>query len=234
MALDFSQFECLSFDCYGTLIDWESGILAALRPVLAAHGRNLMDEGLLELYAALEAEEEAGPYRPYREVLQYVTSKLGARLVFTPTLEELDALPRSLPNWPPFVDTVAAVRRLRSRYKLAVISNTDDDLFAGTARRLGVSFDYVITAQQCRSYKPSPNNFETALARIGLPRLKVLHIAQSIYHDIIPAGELGISTVWINRRHNKKGSGATVAALAEPDLELPDLASLAELAIGRA
>lgn len=231
MALDFSQFECLSFDCYGTLIDWESGILAALRPVLAAHGRNLTDEGLLELYAVLEAEEEAGPYRPYREVLQYVTSKLGARLVFTPTLDELDALPRSLPKWPPFSDTVAALRRLHSRYKLAVISNTDDDLFAHTAMRLGMPFEYVITAEQCRSYKPSANNFKTALARIGVPPQKLLHVAQSIYHDVIPAKELGVSCVWINRRQGKKGPGATLAAVGEPDLELPDLKSLTDLAL---
>ena len=229
MPLNFSQFHCLTFDCYGTLIDWESGILGALRPILAAHGRNLSDGGILELYSAIEAQLEAGPYLPYREILDAVVMKLAARLVFSPTAEQVYSLANSLPNWQPFPDTVPALRRLSERFRLAIISNTDDDLFAGTARHLEVRFDPVVTAQQAHSYKPSENNFRLALERIGLPKEQVLHVAQSLYHDVAPAKHLGLSTLWINRRAGKPGSGATPPASAAADLVLPDLASLAAL-----
>ncbi len=232
MPLDLSQFQCLTFDCYGTLIDWESGILGALRPILAAHGRKLSDGGILELYSAIEAQLEAGPYLPYREILDAVVMKLAARLVFSPTAEQVHSLANSLPSWQPFPDTVPALRRLSERFRLAIISNTDDDLFASTARHLEVRFDPVVTAQQARSYKPSENNFRLALKRIGLPREQVLHVAQSLYHDIAPAKDLGLATVWINRRAGKPGSGATPPAPAAADLVLPDLASLAALVAG--
>ena len=133
-------------------------------------------------------------------------------------------------SWKPFPDTVAALKKLKSRYKLAIISNTDDDLFADTARLLEVSFDWVITAQQAGSYKPSHHNFKLALERIALPPEQVLHVAQSIYHDIVPARELGLATVWVNRRAGKHGEGATKAAQGQPDLEVPDLKTLAEMA----
>ncbi len=229
MPFDLSPFHCLTFDCYGTLIDWESGILGALRPILAAHRRNLSDGGILELYSAIEAQLEAGPYLTYREILDAVVMKLAARLVFSPSAEEVHSLANSLPNWPPFPDTVPALRRLASRFRLAIISNTDDDLFAGTARRLEVRFDPIVTAQKARSYKPSENNFRLALERIALPREQVLHVAQSLYHDIAPAKDLGLATVWINRRAGKPGSGATPPASAAADLVLPDLTSLAAL-----
>ncbi len=229
--LDFSRFSWLTFDCYGTLIDWESGILAALRPVLTAHGRRLSDEGILELYGALEAQEEAGEYRSYSEILQRVVMKMAARLVFSPDVKEARVLVDSIANWPPFPDTVDALRRLKSRFKLGVISNIDDELFARTAPQLQVPFDAVITAQQARSYKPSLHNFELALERIGEPAGRVLHVAQSLYHDVVPAKQLGLSTVWVNRRAGKKGSGATPHASAEPDMIISDLATLAEFAL---
>jgi 2-haloacid dehalogenase len=228
--LDFSQFECMTFDCYGTLIDWESGILGALRPILEAHHRRLSDDGILELYAALESEEESGEYRKYRQVLQRVMWKMAARIVFPLTEAEFNALPDSMPSWPAFPDTVEALRRLKSKYRLAIISNTDDDLFAETAKTLQVPFDFVITAEQARSYKPSRNNFHVALERIGIPKDRILHCAQSVYHDIVPARELGIANVWVNRRAGKRGSGATRAAAEKPDLEVPDLKTLADLA----
>jgi len=227
--MDFSPFQCLTFDCYGTLIDWESGILGALRPILAAHRRNLSDNGILELYAAIESELEAGPYMPYRQILELAVVKMGARLVFSPTVEEVRSLAESLKTWQPFPDTVAALRQLKTRHKLALISNTDDDLFAETARSLQVPFDHVITAQQARSYKPSANNFRLALERIGLPSNRILHVAQSLYHDILPAKELGLATVWVNRRASKKGAGATPPAHAQADLVVPDLAGLTAL-----
>ncbi len=128
-----------------------------------------------------------------------------------------------------FPDTVEALTRLKTKYKLAIISNTDDDLFAATVRNLGVEFDYVITAEQCRTYKPSRNNFLEALERLGLPREQVLHVAQSIYHDVVPTRALGISSVWVNRRKGLLGSGATLPAEGRPDLEVTDLKSLADL-----
>ncbi|MGZ4815294.1 MAG: haloacid dehalogenase type II [Terriglobales bacterium] len=227
---DFSKFECLTFDCYGTLIDWETGILSALKPLLAAHNREFGDQKLLELYGTLEAQAEAGEYRSYRQILRFVTQRIGSRLSFALHEDEIDTLPNSLPRWPAFPDTVDALRRLKLRYKLAIISNTDDDLFAETAKTLQVPFDFVITAQQARSYKPSHRNFELALERIGLPREKVLHCAQSIYHDIVPARKLGIANVWMNRRIGREGSGATRAAQEMPDLTVASLKELADLA----
>jgi 2-haloacid dehalogenase len=229
--LDFSRFQVLTFDCYGTLIDWESGIRQAFKPLLASHGKTLSDDRILELYAELESATEAGPFKPYRQVLEEVVSGLGKRLTFTPTVAEIQSLPLSLHGWQPFPDTVAALRRLKSKYKLAVISNVDDDLFAATARLLQVSFSDVITAQQVGSYKPSRNNFEVALTRLGVPREQVLHVAQSLFHDIAPAKALGLATVWVNRRAGKQGAGATRPASVRPDLEVPDLATLAAMAV---
>ncbi|MDP9267402.1 MAG: haloacid dehalogenase type II [Acidobacteriota bacterium] len=230
MSLDFSQFDVLTFDCYGTLIDWETGILGALRPLLAKHGKELSDDELLGLYGEVEARIEAGPYLRYREVLRQVVRGMGERIGFAATEAEMDSLPESLGAWPPFPDTVAALRRLKSRYRLAIISNTDDDLFAQTAKLLegaeGVPFDAVITAQQAGSYKPSLNNFRVALERLGVGKEKVLHVAQSRHHDIAPAREMGIKSVLVTRR----GRGAVLANDAQPDLEVPDLKALADRA----
>ena len=228
--LDFSRFECLTFDCYGTLIDWETGILRALRPIVLGHHRDLSDETILEMYGKLESQIEAGEYLPYRLVLQRVTQKLGARYSFPLYDHEATALAESLKNWPPFPDTVEALKRLKSRYKLAIISNTDDDLFAETAKLLEVPFDHVITAQQVKSYKPSHRNFERALEVIGLPKEKILHCAQSVFHDIVPARALGIANVWVNRRAGKAGAGATKAASETPDLTVTSMKELADLA----
>lgn len=228
MMFDLTHFTWLTFDCYGTLIDWEIGILTALRPILGHHGQSLGDEEVLELFGRLEQQQEAGAYLPYREVLENVVGELGHHLGFEPTHDEVHALPLSLPSWPPFPDTVPALRRLKSVYKLAVISNTDDDLFAETGRRLEVPFDAVITAQQARSYKPSHRNFELALERLGVASDRVLHVAQSLYHDHVPARELGIYSVWINRRAGKQGGGATVPADIKPRFEFPDLRTFAD------
>jgi 2-haloacid dehalogenase len=224
--LDFKQFEVLTFDCYGTLIDWEAGILGALRPLLQKHGKDLSDAQLLELYGELEAKIEAGEYKRYREILRQVVGAVGERLGFKPSEAEMDSLSESLGTWPPFPDTVAALRRLKTRYQLAIISNTDDDLFARTAKLLQVPFDFVVTAEQARSYKPSHNNFQLALQRIGKPKEKILHVGQSRHHDIAPSHELGFQNVLVTRR----GRGAVVANQAKPDLEVPDLKTLADRA----
>lgn len=228
--LNFSQFECLTFDCYGTLIDWETGILAALKPILEGHHRKLTDEEILELYAGLEAQVEAGEYLPYRLVLQRVTQRLGARLSFPLYDGEATALAESLKDWPAFPDTVDALKRLKKRFKLGIISNTDDDLFAATAKTLQVPFDFVVTAQQVQRYKPSHRNFERALEVSGLPKEKILHCAQSVFHDVVPAKKLGIANVWVDRRSGKKGSGATKSSNEQPDLRVTSLKELAELA----
>jgi 2-haloacid dehalogenase len=230
--LDFSAFEVLSFDCYGTLMDWESGIFSALRPILSTHGKALGDAQLLELYGELEAQAEAGDFRPYREVLRAVVRGFGERLGFTPTEKELHSLPESLARWQPFADTVMALKDLKKRYRLAIISNVDDDLFATTAPKLGVDFDHVITAQQARAYKPSPSIFDLARERIGTSPNRWLHVAQSIYHDVVPARSLGLATVWVNRPSPRAGVGAVKAAQGRPDLEVSSLSALARLAIG--
>ncbi len=182
--MDFSRFTTISFDCYGTLIEWEAGILPVLRGVLARHSKGLSDAAILELYGEFEAEAESGTYQKYREVLQSVVRAFGRRLGFDPTTSEITSLAESVPLWPPFSDTVEALRRLKTRYRLAIISNIDDDLFARTREHLGVEFDEVITAEQAGSYKPSLRNFELALRRLAIPREQLLHVGQSIYHDV--------------------------------------------------
>ncbi|HYA24668.1 MAG TPA: haloacid dehalogenase type II [Terriglobales bacterium] len=227
--LDFSQFSVLSFDCYGTMIDWESGIFSALRPVLKTHKKEISDAALLELYAELEFREEQEKFQNYRDVLQAVMRGLGGRLGFKPTDAEVRSLPDSIANWRPFPDTVEALQRLKTRYRLAVISNIDDDLFALSAPKLRVKFDEVITAQQARCYKPGERIFRVARERIGVDPAKWLHVGQSVYHDVIPAKSLGLATVWVNRPSPRAGAGATQAAIAKPDVEVPSLAALADL-----
>ena len=228
--LDLTRFKVLTFDCYGTMIDWESGIFSALRPILAAHGKNISDSALLELYSELEVSAEKGEFLRYRDVLQAVVRGFGERLGFLPTDAEVRWLPESLANWQPFPDTVEALRKLKARYQLAVISNVDDDLFASTAPKLGVAFDQVITAQQARCYKPCIRIFELAEERMSVSREHWLHVGQSIYHDVIPAQSLGIATVWVNRPSPRPGAGAAKAAAGKPDLEVPNLQTLAKLA----
>jgi 2-haloacid dehalogenase len=228
--LDFDRFTYLTFDCYGTLIDWERGILAALRPVLDRHGIAIADDAALELYGELESAAERGPYRAYRDLLATVMDGFGERLGFVPSADERAALAVSVGDWPPFPDTVEALRALTDRFRLVILSNIDDDLFALSARHLGVAFAAVVTAQQVGSYKPDPRNFRTLLARLGTTPDRVLHVAQSLFHDIAPANALGLTTVWVNRRHDRPGSGATPPATARPDLEVPDLRTLARLA----
>ncbi len=228
--LDLSRFDALTFDCYGTLIDWESGIVAAMCPVLARSGVDVPDEALLEAYARHEAGIEEGPYRRYRDVLGLALRGVAADLGATVTDEDAAAFGGSVPDWPAFPDSAAALAALHGRYRLGVLTNCDDDLFAGSSRRLGEPFDLVVTAQQVGAYKPSHRGFEIVFDRIGVPRDRILHVAQSLFHDHVPAKELGLATVWVNRRHGWAGSGATPPAEAVPDLEVPDMATLAGLA----
>ena len=229
--LDFSRFEILTFDCYGTLIDWETGILAALHRILAAHNQSIDDATLLKLYGDFEQLSEQGEFHPYREVLQSVVRRFGAELGFAPTPEQARSLPESLATWKPWPDTVDALHQLKSRFRLAVLSNVDDDLFATTRPQLEVDFDEVITAQQAHAYKPSLKMFELALSRINAPAHRILHVAQSVYHDVVPAQSLGLATVWVDRPSARPGVGAVKFADAKPDLIVTSLAELAEAAI---
>jgi 2-haloacid dehalogenase len=225
--LDFSRFEILTFDCYGTLINWEDGILRCLHRVLAAYGKDADDATVLELYGDFEARAEQGTYRCYRDVLQSVVKQFGEQLGFSPTDHETRSLPESLPNWRPWPDTVSALRELQQRFRLAIVSNVDDDLFAATLPQLGVKFDQIISAQQAGAYKPSLKIFELALSRIGVPAHRILHVGQSIYHDVLPAQSLGLATVWVNRPSPRTGVGAVKAAEGHPDLQVSSLEELA-------
>lgn len=227
--MDFSKYAIMSFDCYGTLIDWDGGITGALQPLLQHHGHEMEAGEVLTLYAELEAEIEGGAFRPYREVLNEVVLGVGRTLGFTPSLEEAGALAASLGDWLPFPDTVAALRRLRDRFKLAVLSNIDADLFDLTATHLQVVFDYLVTAEQVKSYKPAKAHFQRLLDAAGADPADVVHVAQSRYHDIATAREMGMATVWVNRRKHQVGSGATPNSDATPDLEVHDLATLVEI-----
>jgi len=232
-GLDVGRFDALTFDCYGTLIDWETGILTGLRAALGARGAAASDDELLELYARLESELEAGPYRTYREVLARACAGVCDAYAIEPADD--DAVRRfagSVGEWPPFADSAGALARLSERFRLGVITNCDDDLFELSAARLGVQFDWVVTAQQVRSYKPDPRNFQVAFERIDVPRDRILHVAQSLYHDHVPAKRLGLTTAWIDRRHGLTGSGATPPATATPDLTVPDMATFADVALG--
>jgi 2-haloacid dehalogenase len=231
MTFSFAGFEALTFDCYGTLIDWESGILAALRAILPEAGSDAGDDELLEAFGRHEAALEAGPYRPYREVLARVAQAIAAEQGATPTAAQLAAFGGSVADWPAFADSAAALHRLARRYRLAVITNCDDDLFAASRRRLGIDFETVVTAQQVRAYKPATRGFQVALERLGIPRERVLHVAQSLFHDHVPAKALGFTSVWVDRRAGRSRPGATPPAEATPDLVVPDMATFADLAL---
>ena len=203
----------------------------ALQPVLAAHDVRATDEELLELYAKHEADLEAGIYLTYREVLAAAVRRVCAELGVDPTDQSVIDFAGSVPAWPAFPDTAAALRRLATRFKLGVITNCDDDLFAGSNRRLGVRFDWIVTAQQCRGYKPRQRTFELAFARIDVPRERILHVAQSLFHDHVPAKALGMTSVWVDRRRGMTGHGATPPAEATPDLIVTSIRELADLAL---
>ena len=200
------RYDVLTFDCYGTLVDWERGIGDAFAAAARAGGTVIDRAAVLAAYHEIEPVVEAERYRPYREVLALTARRVAERLGWALAPGDERFLPDSLPSWPPFADTNAALRRLtEAGHRLAILSNVDDDLLDGTRRHLAVAFDFVITAQQVGSYKPAPAHFEAARARIGSARW--LHLAQSYFHDIVPARRLGIASAWINRKH-ERASGA--------------------------
>ena len=233
-----TDFTVLTFDCYGTLIDWETGIWDALQPLLMENGCEAVTrEKALEAFGAEEADQEARtPSMPYPEVLGRVHRSLAKRFGLL-TREELDsAFGGSLPHWPAFADTATALRALKRRYRLVILSNVHRDGFDASNRKLGVRFDAIYTAEEIGSYKPAPRNFEYMLERLetehGIAPNEILHTAQSLFHDHVPARVFGLANCWIDRRGLSRGGdwGATAKVREQPDVDFlyPSLGALAE------
>jgi 2-haloacid dehalogenase/putative hydrolase of the HAD superfamily len=214
-----APYEIVTFDCYGTLIDWESGIRNAFRLASAEDGVTIDQARIVEAYSAIEPTVERG-YSSYRDVLRETASRVAHALGWAIDRERALFLAESLPSWQPFPDTNRALQSLRGRgIALGILSNVDDDLLAETKKHLAADFELIVTAQQVRSYKPAPPHFTTARERIGNRRW--LHAAQSNYHDIVPANALGIPTAWVNRK------GETPLPGGKPAIEVANLLELA-------
>ena len=220
------DYDVLSFDCYGTLVDWASGIAHHLQGVLSGHGVAATDRFLLDFFADTEPAVQAEGGR-YVDVLAEVMRRLARRLAFTPGEGEPEEFALSVGDWPPFPDTVNSLARLAERFELVVVSNVDNYLFARTERRLSVRFGHVVTAEDVGAYKPNRAMFDAAMAAIG-PGRSVLHVAQSLFHDIAPAAELGLDTAWIRRDQ----SAARIVE-ARPTWSYPTLAGFTEAILGR-
>jgi 2-haloacid dehalogenase len=247
--MKLTDFEALSFDCYGTLIDWETGIYTALAPLLSRAGATggtpsragmglsradvtLSRDAVLESFARLEArQQETTPDMLYPALLAAVHGQLAIEWDVTPNPAEDAAFGRSIADWPPFPDTVAALRYLKQHFRLIILSNVDRASFAATNHHLQVTFDAIYTAQDIGSYKPDQRNFAYLIDHVGqqgIPQEKLLHVAQSLFHDHVPARAIGLATAWIDRRHATGGSGATVPIAAKYDYRFTSLAALAE------
>ena len=211
--MNLADYDALSFDCYGTLIDWEAGIAAVLAPWAKEVGLALTDEELLLAYAENEAQAERDtPDALYSAILAEAFRRTGEKLGREVSDEWAQKLGASVPDWPAFPDSAKALATLAKDYKLIILSNVHREGFAGSNARLGVHFDKIITAQDVKAYKPAPNHFEaldSALDELGVPRERLLHVAQSLFHDHVPAKRHGLPSVWINRRHDRPGWGAT-------------------------
>ncbi len=230
MAIDFARVKLVTFDCYGTLIDWETGIVDLVRPWLAQLAPALPPDLVLSAFALMQAKhQQARPTLLYPEVLRRTWVDIEGQFGWPADAARATAFAASVPGWPPFADTVAALRVLGTGRKLAILSNVDNASLAGTLPRLDVPFAFTVTAEDVASYKPGAPHFETMLAKaqaLGIARDEILHVAQSKHHDIVPGRQFGLTTVWVNRRHGRPGSGATLATDASPDLTVTSLAEL--------
>ena len=217
-------FDIVTFDCYGTLIDWESGIVEAFTRAAREDGVDLRRDEILRAWERIEPVVEREGYRLYRDVLHETAARVARALGWALAWERGTFLGQSLPSWQPFPDTNAALERLRAAgYSLGILSNVDDELLAATRKHFTVDFDLIVTAQQVRSYKPGPAHFTAARTAIG--NAPWLHAAQSNFHDIIPANALEIPTAWVNRR------GQTAPPGGRPQIEVRDLAELADVLV---
>jgi 2-haloacid dehalogenase len=232
--MKLADFDVLSFDCYGTLIDWESGIYAGLAPLLARSAVDLSRDGVLEAFARLEVrQQETTPDMIYSALLAEVHGQLAGSWGVARNPDEDAAFGRSIADWPAFPDTVEALRYLKQHFRLIILSNVDRDSFRASNVRLGVTFDAIYTAQDIGSYKPDRRNFNYLVDRVreqGTPPEKLLHVAQSLFHDHVPAQAIGLRSAWIDRRHASGGWGATapVSSDARYDFRFTSLAALAE------
>jgi 2-haloalkanoic acid dehalogenase type II len=220
--MQITDFDLITFDCYGTLIDWESGIVNAFQSEAARGGVQLQRPEIITAYHIEEPVVESGEFRPYREVLGETAMRVAARLGWKLEREGAGFLAASLPGWQPFADANSALERLAGQFKLGILSNVDDDLIAETRRHFAVYFDLVITAQQVRSYKPSHGHFKAALARLEGKRF--LHAAQSYFHDVVPCSELGLPVAWVNRKGELSEQDGP-----KPTHEVRNLSELADL-----
>jgi 2-haloacid dehalogenase len=231
--MKLTDFKALTFDCYGTLIDWETGLYGALQPLLRAGGITLGRSEVLEEFGRHEAAQEAEtPQMLYSDLLAEVHRRLARQFGARVPEEAHVAFGKSIPEWPAFPDTPAALQYLKRHYRLVILSNVDRASFAASNRRLGVTFDAIYTAQDIGSYKPDPRNFEyllRELAQLGVSKGKILHTAQSLFHDHAPANAIGLASAWIDRRHEQEGWGATVPPKGTPHYDFR-FVSLGEMA----
>jgi 2-haloacid dehalogenase len=234
--VNLADYDALSFDCYGTLIDWEPGIASVLTPWARQAGLDLSDEELLSAYAENEElTERENPTTLYPVILADTFRRIGASLGAEVSDGWADRLAASLPSWPAFPDSHDALVSLGQDYKLIILSNVHREGFAASNALLGVRFDKIITAEDVGAYKPAPNHFEAldaALAELNVPRERLLHVAQSLFHDHVPAKRHGLASVWINRRHGRQGGGATREPVEEFSyaLEFPSMEAFAAAA----
>ena len=230
--MQLGDFKVLTFDCYGTLIDWESGILRALDPLRAKLPRAISDETVLETFARHESAQEAEtPTMIYSDLLATVHRKLAQEWRIEAAETEHRAFGQSVGDWPAFPDSAAALGYLKRHYKLVILSNVDRASFARSNRRLGVEFDAVYTAQDVGSYKPNPRNFTFMLEKLaaqGVRKQDILHTAQSLFHDHAPANQAGLASAWIDRRHDRQGWGATMQPASAPKYDFR-FTSMAEM-----
>jgi len=230
-----SEFKVLTFDCYGTLIDWETGIRNGLQPLLARTAGSLTPERILEQFAQHEAAQQLlTPAMPYSQLLGVVYRRLATAAGITVSNEEANIFGASVPDWPEFPDSAASLQYLKHHYRLVILSNVDRLSFRSSNARLQVAFDAIYTAQDIESYKPSDRNFEYLLSRLkqdfGYAKTDVLHVAQSLFHDHAPANRAGLVSAWIDRRHAMEGWGATVPPPDTPhfDFRFDSMAAFAQ------
>ncbi|MBL9124183.1 MAG: haloacid dehalogenase type II [Planctomycetaceae bacterium] len=223
MDARLQQVEVLTFDCYGTLIDWEAGLRNELADLRARHGVAASVDELLRRWEAIQFRLIQGPYRRYREILRESLVETFAAQGVALSATEAERLGDTIGSWPPFPDTSAALGRLGARYQLAILSNIDDAILAASVAQLGVSFAELITAEQVGSYKPNPAHFREALRRFDRPAGRFLHCAFGFKYDQSPALARGMQTVWVKRPGWIRDDEAT------PTFEVDSLAALAEL-----
>ncbi len=220
--MKLTDFKALAFDCYGTLIDWESGIIAGLKPLTDRASQDLSRDQILEAHAFHESTQQRWtPGCRYQDLLAIVYKRLAEEWGIEVGVEECVAYGRSIKDWPAFADSAEALRYLKQHYKLVILSNVDNESFADSNAKLEVAFDAVYTAQDVGAYKPSDKNFEymlTHLERRGIAASDVLHTAESLFHDHVPAARHGLASCWIYRRHDQQGFGATRDPGKRPDV----------------